>query len=231
MEVVSLSENTVVVLFDQIISKPIAGQISQLKALLEEELSIFIIDMIPSYASIHLSFDLRKISHQHFIKKIESVIEQVTQQVKRTKSDENPQKCIEIPVYYAEEVGFDLKEISKTSGLSVEQVIQKHSDKIYDVYALGFSPGFAYLGKVDELIATSRKETPRLNIPQGSLGIADEQTALYPFESPGGWNIIGRTPINLVDYTQQPPCIMEVGDSIKFNPINQSEFLALGGVL
>ena len=225
MKVVSLSENTVVVLFDQTISKQIAAEVLTLRQLIDKELSEFVIDAIPSYTSIHLSFNLRKISHHDFVERVESL----TQQVSKTKLVNSEQKLIEIPIYYGEEVGLDLEDISEKSGLSIPQIIQMHSDKTYDVFALGFAPGFAFLGSVDEPIAIPRKETPRLSVPQGSLGIAGEQTAVYPFDSPGGWNIIGRTPIDLVDYSQHPPCKFEVGDSVKFKPINKSEFLDLGG--
>ncbi len=120
-------------------------------------------------------------------------------------------------------------QMTETTGLSIEQIIQMHHQKTYRVFALGFSPGFAFLGSVDQPIAVPRKETPRLSVPKGSLGIAGEQTAIYPFDSPGGWNIIGRTPMNLVDYNQHPPCEFEVGDSIKFNPISKQAYLDLGG--
>lgn len=225
MKVVSLSENTLVILFDQTISRQTADEVLKLRQLIDKELAGFVIDIIPSYTSIHLSFNLRKISHQNFVETIETL----TQQVSETKHVNSEQKLIEIPIYYGEEVGLDLEDISEKSGLSIKQVIQMHSDKIYDVFTLGFAPGFAFLGSVDEPIAIPRKETPRLSVPQGSLGIAGQQTAIYPFDSPGGWNIIGRTPIDLVDYKQQPPCIFEVGDSIKFKPITKSEFLKLGG--
>ena len=234
MKVVSLSENTLVVLFDQTISKQTAGEVLKLRQLIDKELAELVIDIIPSYTSIHLSFNLRKTTHKSFVEKIETLTEQVSETEETRQDDhqqENQQKLIEIPAYYGEEVGFDLQEIADKSGLSIKQIIQTHSDKTYDVYALGFAPGFAFLGTVDEQIAIPRKETPRLSVPQGSLGIAGVQTAIYPLESPGGWNIIGKTPINLVDYDQQPPCVFEVGDSIKFKPISKSEFLKQGGEL
>lgn len=126
-------------------------------------------------------------------------------------------------------MGFDLAEMSNIDGICIEKIIQLHSETIYDVYALGFAPGFAYLGKVNKRIATPRKKSPRLKVPKGSVGIADEQTAIYPSDSPGGWNIIGRTPVDLVNYQHSPPCLMQVGDRIKFNPIEKDEFLSLGG--
>ena len=235
MKVVSLSENTLVVLFDQVasrqrISKQTAGEVLKLRQLIEKELAEFVTDIVPSYSSVHVSFDLRKIKHKHFVEKVETLTK-IAAQITQTEDANSKKKLIEIPVYYGEEVGFDLQEISEKTGLSIKQIIKIHSDKTYDVYALGFAPGFAFLGSVDEQIAIPRKETPRLSVPQGSLGIAGEQTAIYPLVSPGGWNIVGKTPIKLVDYDQHPPCVFEVGDSIKFMPISKSEFLKQGGEL
>jgi len=231
MKINSLSENGLTILFDQTITKQTADKVLKLRKLIEKELAEFVIDIIPSYTSIHLSFDIKKISHKSFVDKVEALTQQVSQIEPADHQQKNEQNLIEIPVYYGKEVGLDLQEISDNSGLSIKQVIQTHSDKTYDVFAMGFSPGFAYLGSVDDQIAIPRKETPRLLVAQGSLGIAGEQTAIYPFDSPGGWNIIGKTPIKLVDYDQQPPSIFEVGDRIKFRAITKSEFLKRGGEL
>lgn len=230
MKVVSLSENTLVVLFDQTISKQTAGEVLKLRQLIDKELSEYVTDIVPSYTSLHVSFNFRQITHKNFVDKVETLTKKAAQ-ISQAEEASSKTKLIEIPVYYGEEVGFDLQEISEKTGLSIKQVIQIHSDKTYDVYALGFAPGFAFLGSVDEQIAIPRKETPRLSVPQGSLGIAGEQTAVYPLVSPGGWNIVGKTPIKLVDYDQHPPCVFEVGDSIKFNPISKTEFLKQGGEL
>jgi inhibitor of KinA len=110
-------------------------------------------------------------------------------------------------------------------------VIALHSSIIYDVYAIGFAPGFAYLGNVDKRIAMPRKETPRQKIFKGSVGIADQQTAIYPSDSPGGWQIIGRTPISLIDYNDDKLTKFETGDKVKFNPISRADFIDMGGVL
>jgi len=230
MNVVSVSENTVVVLFEQKISQQAAAQVLKLKQLIDAELADYVIDIVPSYASIHLSLNLRKINHQGFVDKLETLTDIVLSAAEDDTLD-SQQKLIEIPVYYGEEVGLDLYEMTESTGLSIEQIIQMHHQKTYRVFALGFSPGFAFLGSVDQPIAMPRKETPRLAVPKGSLGIAGEQTAIYPLDSPGGWNIIGRTPINLVDYNQHPPCEFEVGDSISFTPINKQTYLDLGGEL
>lgn len=229
MKIVSQSENSVLVLFEQKISPDVSQSVFYFTQLIQNELSNFIIDIVPSYASIMISFNLLEISHHNFNEILNRLMDDhkhPDQQIQNSQKN-----LIEIPVYYGEDVGFDLATIAQQSSLSIQQVIQLHNKKIYDVYALGFAPGFAYLGSVDEQIATPRKQTPRLTLPKGSVGIADSQTAIYPFDSPGGWNIIGRTPVDLVDYDQQPPCLMQVGDRIKFKPIEKEEYQMLGGEL
>ncbi len=229
MKIVSQSENTVLVLFEQKISADVSQSVFYTTQHIQNELNRFIIDIVPSYASIMISFNLLEISHHNFKEILKRLIDDHKQDDKQTQNTQK--KLIEIPVYYGEEVGFDLSAISELSSLTIEEVIQRHSEKTYDVYALGFAPGFAYLGSVDEQIATPRLQTPRLTLPKGSVGIADSQTAIYPFDSPGGWNIVGRTPVDLVDYDQQPPCLMQVGDRIQFKPIEKEEYQSLGGEL
>ena len=136
-----------------------------------------------------------------------------------------------IPGYYGEEVGLDLVLIAERSGLSIAEVIECHCAKIYDVYAIGFSPGFAYLGEVDDAIACPRKVTPRKSLPKGSVGIADQQTAVYPKDSPGGWQIVGRTPVELVDFQAEKITPFTVGGRVKFEPIDREQFVTLGGQL
>lgn len=183
-----------------------------------------IIDIVPSYTTIMLTFDIFNTSFEELKNKINEI-----------KFDENMQsnnsKTIEIPSYYGEEVGLDLQRISKINNIKVEEIIQIHSSKIYNVFTIGFAPGFAYLGQVDKEIATTRLETPRKLVKKGSIAIADTQTAIYPQNSPGGWNIIGATTFNLFDKTIPDLCPFNMGDKIKFKAISKSEFLDLGGEL
>jgi inhibitor of KinA len=108
--------------------------------------------------------------------------------------------------------------------MSIEEIIQLHLSKNYRVYMIGFLPGFPYMGSVNERIATPRKNTPGTKIPAGSVGIAGEQTGIYPLDSPGGWNIIGRTPINLFDTASDQPCLLQPGDMVQFHLISLDEF-------
>jgi KipI family sensor histidine kinase inhibitor len=113
--------------------------------------------------------------------------------------------------------------------LSIEQAIDLHCGGEYRVYAIGFAPGFAYLGQVDKRLATPRRATPRARVPRGSVAIADRQTAVYPAQSPGGWNLIARCPVHMFDPQARPPMPVAVGDTVRFEPVSRERFIALGG--
>lgn len=127
---------------------------------------------------------------------------------------------VEIPVYYGGEHGPDLKYVAEANDLRVEDVIRIHSSNEYPVYMMGFTPGFPYLGGMDPAIATPRLSTPRSLVPGGSVGIAGEQTGIYPVDSPGGWRIIGWTPLRLFDSRREPPFLFAPGDVVRFVPIS-----------
>lgn len=133
-------------------------------------------------------------------------------------------RLVRIPVCYGAEFGPDLAEVAGLHGLSEEETIRMHAQPEYRVYMIGFSPGFPYLGGLPEMLATPRKNTPRLSVPGGSVGIAADQTGIYPFASPGGWQIIGRTPLLLFDVKKTPPNLLRPGDRILFVPITSEAF-------
>lgn len=128
-------------------------------------------------------------------------------------------------------VGLELEAISASKNLSVEEIIALHVEKDYFVYAIGFAPGFPYMGDVDSRIASPRLANPRAKVPKGSVAIADRQTAIYPKQSPGGWNILGRTPIEMFSRSYDGLSYLRVGDKVNFEPISKEKFLKLGGVL
>ena len=185
-----------------------------------------ITEIIPSYTSIMVSFDFMRNSYEDMVKLIKETLENSA-----TDMREIPSRFMSVPVYYGEEVGLDLVSLAQTHGLSTDEVIKIHSDKEYFVYAIGFFPGFPYMGEVDEKIATPRLANPRAKVPKGSVGIADKQTAVYPKQSPGGWQIIGRTPIEMFDTSYDGLSYLRVGDKVKFEPISKEEFVKLGGEL
>lgn len=138
-----------------------------------------------------------------------------------------PSRTVTIPVAYGGEHGPDLDRVAELTGLSPDDLIERHAGGAYTVYALGFSPGFPYLGGLDPALATPRLDSPRVHVPAGSVGIGGDQTGLYPQPTPGGWNLIGQTPLRLFDAGQNPPALLAPGDSVRFQPISEAEFGAL----
>ena len=138
--------------------------------------------------------------------------------------EESAPRLMEIPVCYGGEFGPDLDDVAAAQDLTPAQVIRRHSRPRYLVYFLGFQPGFAYLGGLPPSLATPRRATPRTSVPVGSVGIAGVQTGIYPLATPGGWQIIGRTPLWLYDPARQPPALLAPGDRVKFIPITEAEY-------
>ena len=183
-----------------------------------------LIEIIPSYSSIFIQFDVFKYDY-------ESLKNLIQNSINLNIKENFEEKIITIDVYYGLETGLDLQKISFEKALTINEIIQIHTSKIYDVYAIGFLPAFVYLASVDEKISTARLETPRALVPKGSVAIADSQTAVYPQNSPGGWNIIGKTALELFDKNLESLSIFEVGNRVKFNSISKEEFLSQGGIL
>jgi KipI family sensor histidine kinase inhibitor len=134
-------------------------------------------------------------------------------------------RTVEIPVVYGEEYGPDLEWVADFQKISPEEVIRLHTQPVYRVYMIGFMPGYPYLGEVPDELVTPRRDTPRTHVPQGSVAIAQKQTGIYPVESPGGWQLIGRTPVNLFDPGKESPSLLEMGDQVKFYAISKEEML------
>jgi KipI family sensor histidine kinase inhibitor len=218
------SVDSLIIYFGNEIREDIALKVKKafksIKALKDEGL----IEIIPSYNSIFITYDIFKYDFNTLKKKMMSSIN-------LDSLDEVEEKIITIDVYYGKEVALDLEDISIKTSLSINEIISIHSNKLYDVFAIGFLPGFAYLGSVDKKIAMPRLSSPRKVIPKGSLAIADTQTAVYPQNSPGGWNIIGKTAMELFDKKHKYLSPLSVGNKVKFNPITKVEFLNQGGVL
>ena len=175
--------------------------------------NLFIKDIYPTYNSLVINYDNLTIDYQALKKKIESLVfEIIVNYDKNVSSD----KVLEIPVKYGGEFGPDLKIMSKKLNISEESIINIHSSPIYRIYMIGFMPGFPYLGGLDERISFPRLSTPRIKVPAGSVGIAGKQTGIYPFESPGGWNIIGRTELSLFDVDANPPSLLSNISQLRF---------------
>lgn len=171
-------------------------------------------ELVPTYRSLLVRYDPLKISYEQLvlsIKNLENTAEVLEAEVKGRK--------VVVPVVYGEEYGPDLSHVARVHGLTEAQVIKLHSGREYRVYMIGFVAGFPYLGEVADEIATPRLETPRMKVPAGSVGIAEKQTGIYPREAPGGWQIVGRTPLRLFDPRQESPTLLSPGDTVEFRPI------------
>ena len=191
----------------------------------ESALGDHLVDLVPSYASLLVLFDPLRCSHLEIARRLRRALAGL----QATANGSGRDICL--PVYYAPEAGQDLEALAREAGLAADEVIALHSGRSYRVYAIGFAPGFAYLGEVDERIARPRLATPRSAVPAGAVAIADRQTAVYPAVSPGGWNLIGLCPTPMFDPAAEPPMPVAVGDSVRFRPIDRQEYLSLGGAL
>lgn len=177
-----------------------------------------ILETVPTFRSLMVVYDPEKASFEK-LKKILSDI-RLDPETEGTAGG----RVVEIPVCYGGEFGEDLPDVAAHAGLTEEEVIALHSSKEYNIYMLGFLPGFPYLGGLDRRLHTPRLENPRTRIPAGSVGIGGEQTGIYPLDSPGGWRLIGRTPLKLYDPEREEPFLFDAGDYIRFVPITREEY-------
>ncbi len=199
--------------------------------LYKQDSSIKITDLVPAYSTLLIFFDFFINSHHDLIEFITQCLKDLAGKPIADLSSSS-KEIIKIPTYYDSEVASELHRVALLNTLSEQQVVELHSNRVYSVCAVGFLPGFAFLGFLPDALATPRLETPRVHTPKGSVGIADQQTGVYPSDSPGGWNIIGRTPIEMLNSKKtQPSCIVKVGDKVKFVSIGRKEFIQLGGQL
>ncbi|MHC8304760.1 5-oxoprolinase subunit PxpB [Pseudomonas sp. PB3P13] len=182
-----------------------------------------LIDLVPSYTTLMVHYDLSALNPA-----------QARELIAQALIDLSPNarahgKSHVLPVWYDLSVGPELSVLALRSGLAVQEVIRRHSEREYQVFALGFAPGFAFMGLVEEALAAPRLDTPRKKVAAGSVGIAERQTAAYPVVSPGGWNLIGRTPTQLFDRDRDGYSLMRPGDTVRFAAVSHAEFINLGG--
>jgi inhibitor of KinA len=175
----------------------------------------------PAYCSLMITFDACRTDHAE----VEAALRQLETRAESTCSPN--QRTVELPVCYDEEFAPDLEDVAQSHGLRPKDVIRWHTSRIYHAYFLGFAPGFAYLGNLPEEIATPRLNVPRRKVPAGSVGIAGKQTAVYPFATPGGWRLIGRTPLAPFRINRQPMELISIGDRVRFHSISPAEFSEL----
>lgn len=218
-----INESCFLITLSEQIDLSLTPQISQLIDLITRAFSGALVDITPSYSTLLVEIDLLKISPLVAEHLLNDLIHQ------SGKAQTLQGKLIELPVYYDISVGWDLHKVASEKQLCIDDIIRLHSDKIYQVCALGFAPGFAFLAQLDDKISLPRYKSPRAFVPAGSVAIADKQSAVYPSDSPGGWHIIGNCPTPLFDIKQQPITPFKIGDRVKFNAITLQQFMEFGG--
>ncbi|MDX5297382.1 MAG: 5-oxoprolinase subunit PxpB [Gammaproteobacteria bacterium] len=175
-----------------------------------------VVDWVPAYASLTLILDPLAVLHgQVSVAMVQASLPPLLEDLP---IDDREGRTVELPVRYGGDTGPDLLRVAQHTGLSVDEVVHRHSSGVYHVYFLGFCPGFAYLGGLDAQLATPRLDTPRVSVPAGSVAIGGAQTAVYPQATPGGWNLIGHCPEPLFDPERDVPCRLAPGDRLRFRP-------------
>jgi inhibitor of KinA len=215
------SDQSLLIYFGEQISLNAHENIRKLLQLLEREPIAGIRNLHPAYCSVLVKFDPLKWRQEQ----LEEILKQYFRRLEDVTLPEPRQ--VEIPVCYGGEHGPDLIDVSEIHGMTPEQVIELHSSTTYIVYFLGFVPGFAYLGELPEALVTPRLPTPRRTVPPGSVGIAGRQTGVYPVATPGGWRLLGRTPLSMFRPEQDGFSLLSIGDRVRFNPITQQQFATL----
>ncbi len=173
-----------------------------------------VVEVVPGMNNLTLVFDPLKADR-------DALLEQLEQAWQAPENDAAQGRLVEIPVHYGGEAGPDLEVVARHTGLSASEVVARHTAAEYVVFFLGFQPGFAYLGGLDSALETPRRAEPRMAVPVGSVGIGGEQTGIYPAESPGGWQLIGRTDLALFDPARNPPSLLAPGDRVKFTAVGE----------
>jgi inhibitor of KinA len=215
------SDQSLLVYFGQQITLNANEQVRRLLRLIELEPVAGVRNLHPAYCSLLVKFDALKLQHEE----LEEILRGYLGRLEKVALPEPRQ--MEIPVCYGSEYGPDLDDVAALHGLTAAQVIELHASNTYLVYFLGFAPGFAYLGELPEALATPRLATPRRRVPAGSVGIAGNQTGVYPFETPGGWRLLGRTPLAMFRADRDGLSLLSIGDRVRFMPVSRERFAAM----
>lgn len=214
-----LGDEAIVIEVGSDITKETTNLVRSITKQLEDATNDEIVEVIPAFTTVTVFYE---VTTQFKYKDIKNLLEETLVEMEELEIKE--QRTIEIPVCYGGDHGPDLKFVALHNKLTVEEVIVIHSKGTYEVNMIGFAPGFPFIGGMNESIATPRRSTPRLRIPERTVGIAGIQTGVYPIETPGGWQLIGRTPLDLFLPIEKIPSLLQAGDRIVFKPITQEEY-------
>ncbi len=212
-----LGSIAMIIEWPKMIDEDILHNISRFRDKIHSDMGEFVLETVPAYNSLAVFFDTTKIKYSLVLKLVKNIYAKKDQKLLTSF------KLWKIPVCYDEEFGIDLQLISKEKGIPKDKIIAMHSKPLYNVHMIGFLPGFMYLGGLPEELAQPRKDKPRQAVRQGDVGIAGNQTGIYPRVSPGGWNIVGNSPLRFFDPEAMPPCFAVAGDKVKFVPIGREE--------
>jgi len=223
----ALGEQAVTLAFGNEISEETAEQISSFKELLSQNSFPGFNTTVSAYTTLTVFYHLMEVLTSDLVgatcfEKVSNYLHQLKQTTYQSQAISKP--IITIPVCYDEKFAIDLQEVAQLNKLSVNEVIEIHTAARYRVFMIGFTPGFAYLGGMDRRIASPRKSTPRASLPAGAVGIAGNQTGIYPLKTPGGWQIIGQTPLKMFDIHRDQPSFLNAGDEVVFKSISIDEF-------
>jgi inhibitor of KinA len=220
MKTIAASDSSLLLVYATTISPEVHDRVIALFQGLESRKPAGIRGLHPAYASLLIDFDPLQLSHED----VGGLVEELAFVAEASVSEP---RVVTIPVCYDPEFGPDLADVAAHAGIPVEEVIRLHCSATYLVYFLGFSPGFAYMGGLPERLNTPRLATPRGHVVAGTVGIAGNQTGVYPVDSAGGWRLIGRTPLRMFDPKANPPARLQPGDRVKFTAIDRANFAAL----
>lgn len=219
IKIFPLSTNVLTIEFGNEISGTLNRRAINLSRYFEKNRFQGFIETVPAYASVTIFYDVYKVKKNFpefatAFDAVKNLVEIALENLSEIADFES--RLVKIPVSFAQEFALDLEFVAETNNLTTIEVIKIFTAQTYRVFMLGFLPGFAYLGEIDERISAPRKSSPRLKVPKGSVGIAGRQTGIYPLESPGGWQIIGRTDLEMFDFKKENPSLLQVGDLVKF---------------
>ncbi len=225
----SLGDQAIVVEFGNVIDEKVNDRVITFFNYINANPFTGFIEAVPAYSTVTVFYNLGIIKknievNETVLTWVENTLHHILPFIKEIKESES--RLIEIPVCYDDEYAPDLRWVADIKGITAEEVIQSHTSKTYRVYMMGFLPGFAYMGEVNDNIDVPRKTNPRIKIEAGSVGIAGKQTGIYPLASPGGWQIIGRTAWRLFDPGKTEQSVLQSGDRVRFYPISQETYLA-----
>jgi inhibitor of KinA len=219
-----VGDRALILRFGDEVQPAIASRVQQFAAGLLARCPAGVRDIVPAFTTVTVHYEPTLVAGAGGSAYARLRLQLLARATPATAGAETPARVFEIPVCYGGEYGPDLDDVARQCGMDAEEVVTRHMQSAHQVYMLGFAPGFPFIGGLDPQLFTPRRATPRTHVPAGSVAIAREQTCIYTQQSPGGWNLIGRTPVRLFDADAEPPCLLGPGDTIRFVSIHQQRY-------